>query len=157
MIKKIICIALTYLNISNLYAVNPDEVLQDAELEKRARNISSYVKCLVCQNETIDESNAELAKQIRTIIREQLIAGKTDKEVYDFLVERYGEFVLLEPRLSNKTVLLWYSPLIFILLSFIIYLIIIRKGKINNKIVHMTEEEENVFSEIKNSKKNRNN
>lgn len=92
------------------YAVNPDEMLQDPVLEARAREISSHLRCLVCQNQSIDDSNAELARDLRLLVRERLKAGATDKQVYDYLVSRYGEFVLLKPRLSEHTIFLWGAP-----------------------------------------------
>lgn len=91
-------------------AVEPDEMLDDPALERRAREISSEIRCLVCQNQTIDESNAELAADLRVLIRERLKAGDTNQEVRDFLVARYGDFVLLEPPVKPKTYALWYGP-----------------------------------------------
>jgi cytochrome c-type biogenesis protein CcmH len=105
-------------------AVQPDEVLADPALEKRARGLSAELRCMVCQNQSIDDSDAELARDLRVLVRERLQAGDTDQEVIDFVVSRYGEFVLLRPRLSIRNALLWAAPLIllvgggaFILLS----------------------------------------
>jgi cytochrome c-type biogenesis protein CcmH len=92
------------------YAVNPDEMLKDPALETRAREISSHLRCLVCQNQSIDDSNAELARDLRLLVRERLKAGASDQQVYDYLVSRYGEFVLLKPRLSEHTIFLWAAP-----------------------------------------------
>ncbi len=94
------------------FAVNPDEILPDPALESRARAISAELRCMVCQNESIDDSNAELARDLRLLVRDRLKAGDTDIEVKDFVVERYGEFVLLKPRLSARTALLWGFPVI---------------------------------------------
>ena len=95
-------------------AVQPDEVLQDPVLEARARAISEGLRCLVCQNQSIDDSNAPLAKDLRLLVRERLKAGDSDQEIVDFIVARYGEFVLLEPRLLPHTVLLWFAtPAVF--------------------------------------------
>lgn len=88
-------------------AVQPDEVLDDPALEARARDISSGLRCLVCQNESIDESNASLAKDLRLLVRERLVAGDTDDEVMEYVVERYGEFVLLSPVTGGWNWLLW--------------------------------------------------
>ena len=99
------------------YAVNPDEVLKDPALETRARQISSGLRCLVCQNQSIDISDADLAKDLRVIVRERLTAGDTDAQVYDFIVARYGEFVLLKPRFSAENAVLWGAPLVFVLLG----------------------------------------
>jgi cytochrome c-type biogenesis protein CcmH len=96
------------------HAVQPDEVLQDPALEARARAISEGLRCLVCQNQSIDDSNAPLAKDLRLLVRERLKAGDSDQEIVDFIVARYGEFVLLEPRLLPHTVLLWFAtPAVF--------------------------------------------
>jgi cytochrome c-type biogenesis protein CcmH len=90
-------------------AVQADEVLADPALEARARNISTGLRCLVCQNQSIDDSDAPLAKDLRLLVRERLKAGDSDGEVVDFIVARYGEFVLLKPRLSRETLLLWFA------------------------------------------------
>jgi cytochrome c-type biogenesis protein CcmH len=93
------------------FAVNPDEVLKDPALEHRARQISAQLRCMVCQNQSIDDSNAELAKDLRVLVRERLTDGDTDAQVVDYVVSRYGEFVLLNPRLSVKTIILWAMPI----------------------------------------------
>ncbi len=95
-------------------AVQPDEVLSDPGLEQRARSLSAGVRCLVCQNQSIDDSNAELARDLRLVVRERLVAGDSDQQVLDFLVARYGAFVLLEPPKTPSTWLLWYGPLILL-------------------------------------------
>ncbi len=91
-------------------AVEPDEILDDPALEGRARELSEDIRCLVCQNESIDSSNAELAKELRILVRERLVAGDSDQEVLDYLVERYGDFVLLNPPFKPQTYLLWFGP-----------------------------------------------
>jgi cytochrome c-type biogenesis protein CcmH len=91
-------------------AVEPDEILRDPALEARARNLSSELRCLVCQNQSIDDSNAPLAKDLRLLVRERLTKGDSDNQVLDFLVSRYGEFVLLKPRFELHTLLLWAVP-----------------------------------------------
>lgn len=93
-------------------AVEPDEQLADAALEARAREISRDIRCVVCQSENIDDSAAPLARDLRLLVRERLVAGDTDEEVVDFLVARYGDYVLLKPRVKTSTVLLWGAPLI---------------------------------------------
>ncbi|MBV6651644.1 cytochrome c-type biogenesis protein [Hoeflea alexandrii] len=98
-------------------AVNPDEVLDDPALEARARELSLDLRCLVCQNQSIDDSNAELARDLRLLVRERLVAGDSDEDVIDYVVSRYGEFVLLTPRFSVKTVLLWGAPLVILLIG----------------------------------------
>ena len=93
-------------------AVQPDEVLKDRQLEKRARHISADLRCLVCQNQSIDDSDAPLAKDLRVLVRERLVAGDTDDAVRRFVVQRYGEFVLLKPVFGLHTALLWLAPLL---------------------------------------------
>ncbi len=92
------------------FAVQPDEVMKDPALEARARALSTELRCLVCQNESIDDSTAQLARDLRLLVRERLAAGATDAEVKSFLVQRYGEFVLLKPAFSARTALLWAGP-----------------------------------------------
>ncbi|MCE4223067.1 cytochrome c-type biogenesis protein CcmH [Methylobacterium sp. C25] len=99
------------------FAVQPDEVLKDPALEARARHISEGLRCLVCQNQSIDDSDAPLAKDLRVIVRERLTAGDDDKQVVDYVVARYGEFVLLRPVLAWHTLLLWLTPLLAVLLG----------------------------------------
>jgi cytochrome c-type biogenesis protein CcmH len=96
-------------------AVDPQEQLQDPKLEARAREISAGLRCLVCQNQSIDDSDASLARDLRLIVRQQLEKGATDQQVIDYIVARYGEFVLLNPRIHRNTLLLWLTP--FLLLA----------------------------------------
>ncbi len=91
-------------------AVQPDEVLSDPALEARARELSKHLRCLVCQNQSIDDSDADLARDLRILVRERLKAGDSDKQVLAFLVARYGDFVLLEPPMKPETWLLWFGP-----------------------------------------------
>lgn len=91
-------------------AVRPDEILPDSALEARARALGKDLRCLVCQNQSIDDSEAPLAKDLRTLVREQITAGKSDEQVLDYVVERYGQFVLLKPRFESETLLLWGTP-----------------------------------------------
>lgn len=92
------------------FAVEPDEVLGDPALEARARSISRELRCLVCQNESIDDSNADLAKDLRLLVRERLVEGDSDAQVVSYIVSRYGDFVLLKPPLDLRTVFLWGAP-----------------------------------------------
>jgi len=96
-------------------AVQPDEMLPDPALESRARELSTRIRCLVCQNQSIDDSNADLARDLRILVRERLTAGASDQQVLDYLTARYGPFVLLEPPRTKSTWLLWYGP--FVLLA----------------------------------------
>src|ERR1700730_11887469 len=97
-------------------AVQPDEILADAALEARARALSKELRCMVCQNQSIDDSDAPLARDLRILVRERLQAGDNDRQVIDFLVARYGEFVLLRPRFSWHTALLWLCPAAVVLI-----------------------------------------
>src|SRR6476469_8496496 len=92
------------------WAVQPDEVLSDPKLESRARALSKELRCMVCQNQSIDDSDAPLARDLRLLVRERIAAGDSDSKVIDFLVARYGEFVLLKPRFNPHTLLLWLVP-----------------------------------------------
>jgi len=96
---------------ARVLAVQPDEMLPDPALEARARALSKELRCMVCQNQSIDDSDAPLARDLRLLVREHLRAGETDQQVLDFLIARYGEFVLLRPRFAPHTALLWLTPL----------------------------------------------
>jgi cytochrome c-type biogenesis protein CcmH/NrfF len=98
-------------------AVKPDEMLADPALEARARAISEGLRCMVCQNQSIDESDADLARDLRILVRERLKAGDSDRQVVDYIVSRYGEFVLLKPRVEASTLLLWGAPLLLLVLG----------------------------------------
>ena len=106
----------TFVSTGPAWAVLPDEVLDDPVLEERAREISKGLRCLVCQNESIDESNAPLARDLRIVVRERLVAGDTNDEVVEFIVERYGEFALLNPTTDGWNRLLWWAgPAMFLI------------------------------------------
>jgi cytochrome c-type biogenesis protein CcmH len=113
-------------------AVQPDEMLNDPALEHQAREISSELRCLVCQNQSIDDSDAPLARDLRLIVRERLQAGDGRSDVIDFVVARYGEFILLRPRLSAKTYVLWIAPLLLLLggALFLAYRVFRREGRL---------------------------
>tara|TARA_Y100000590_G_C15522116_1_gene939768 strand:+ start:239 stop:658 length:420 start_codon:yes stop_codon:yes gene_type:complete len=110
-------------------SVEPDEILENRNYEMRARNISKNIRCMICQNQSIDESNAPLAKDLRILIRAQIVKGKSDKEIYNFLTDRYGSFILLKPPFTFTTSLLWLLPFVFILIGFLIVLIFNNKSK----------------------------
>jgi len=99
------------------HAVQPDEMLKDPALERRAREISAGLRCMVCQNQSIDDSNAPLARDLRLLVRERLLAGDTNQQVEDYLVQRYGEFVLLKPVFGGHTLLLWLAPALVLVLG----------------------------------------
>jgi cytochrome c-type biogenesis protein CcmH len=103
--------------------LKPDEFLQNPKKELRARNISKNVRCLVCQNQSIDESSAPLAKDLRILIRKKIKQGNSDEEIYDFLTERYGDFILLNPPFKISTLFLWILPFVFLAVGiFVIFL-----------------------------------
>ena len=110
------------------HAVLPDEVLDDPGLEARARALSAEIRCLVCQNESIDASNAQLARDLRILVRERLVAGDSDEQVLDFLVARYGEYVLLRPPFNPGTALLWLGPFALLLVAGTVILLRARHG-----------------------------
>ena len=101
-----------FLMVPSIWAVEPSEILDDPALEARARALSKDLRCLVCQNQSIDDSNAGLAKDLRVLVRERLVAGDSDDQVIDYLVDRYGDYVLLDPPVKPETWLLWYGPFI---------------------------------------------
>ena len=107
---RLALIALALLTPARAFAVQPDEVLADPGLETRARALSKELRCLVCQNQSIDDSAAPLARDLRVLVRERLTGGDSDQQVLDFLVDRYGEFVLLKPRFAWHNALLWFGP-----------------------------------------------
>ena len=98
-------------------AVEPDEMLSDPALEQRARDVSQHLRCLVCQNQSIDDSQAPLARDLRLLVRERLKAGDTNEQALDFVVARYGDFVLLKPPVNEQTYALWFGPLVLAVLG----------------------------------------
>ena len=112
------CLVLVSMAVTNIsFAWQPNEVLADPALELRARDISAQLRCLVCQNQSIDGSDADLAKDLRLLVRERLTAGDTDDQVYAFLVARYGQFILLRPRFGWRTALLWGLPSLLLMIG----------------------------------------
>ena len=116
----IISICLIHFFSNNSYTVEPDEVLENKKQELRARNISKNIRCMVCQNQSIDESNAPLAKDLRILIRNKIKDGKKDEEIYKFLTNRYGDFILLKPAFKFNTLALWLLPFIFAVIGIFI-------------------------------------
>ena len=133
MIKKtfiiIISICLVQFFSNNVYVVEPDEILKNKEQELRARNISKNIRCMVCQNQSIDESNATLAKDLRILIREKIKDGKNNEEIYKFLTDRYGDFILLKPPFKLITLLLWFLPFIFFAIGIFVVFFHNKKSK----------------------------
>ncbi|MDH5772419.1 MAG: cytochrome c-type biogenesis protein CcmH [Rhodospirillaceae bacterium] len=108
-------------------AVEPDEILSDPALEQRAREVSKQLRCVVCQNQSIDDSNAELARDMRLLVRDRMLAGDSNQDVLSYMVNRYGDYVLLEPPLKASTAILWYGPFILIVLGFLAVVFYYRK------------------------------
>ena len=130
------------------FAVNPDEMLADPALEARARAISEGLRCLVCQNESIDDSDADLAHEIRVLVRDRLKAGDTDAQVIQYLVDRYGEFVLLKPVLAPHTLLLWVAaPTILVIGGIVLFVVGRRKRGIVEEAA-LTADEQKALDEL---------
>ncbi|HJO77021.1 MAG TPA: cytochrome c-type biogenesis protein [Pelagibacteraceae bacterium] len=125
----IISICLIQFFSNNSYMVEPDEVLENKKQELRARNISKNIRCMICQNQSIDESSAPLAKDLRILIRNKIRGGKKDKEIYKFLTDRYGDFILLKPPLRLNTLALWILPFIFLAIGIFIVFSYNKKSK----------------------------
>ncbi|MGO8090092.1 cytochrome c-type biogenesis protein CcmH [Rhizobium leguminosarum] len=127
MMRRLLLAVVLVLMAAPAFAVNPDEVLADPALEARARALSAELRCMVCQNQSIDDSNADLAKDLRLLVRERITDGDSDEAVLNYIVSRYGEFVLLKPRVSMKTVLLWGAPVLLVLAGGLSLLVFARK------------------------------
>lgn len=125
------------------FAVQPDEVLSNPEHEARARTLSKELRCMVCQNQSIDDSDAPLAKDLRILVRERIEAGDTDRQVLDYLVARYGEFVLLRPTLHGANLILWGAPFIILIGGGIALYVNARRRKARPvKVARLSDEEE---------------
>lgn len=123
-------------------AVQPDEVLADKALEARARALSTELRCLVCQNQSIDDSNAPLARDLRLIVREKLVAGESEDAILAFLVARYGEFVLLKPRFTMATALLWLGPFLVLLAGGIGIVLLARRRRVAENSAPLSADEQ---------------
>jgi cytochrome c-type biogenesis protein CcmH len=130
-------------------AVTPDEMLKDPALEARARHISEGLRCLVCQNESIDDSQAPLAHDLRVLVRKRLVAGDTDQQTIDYIVARYGQFVLLKPRFEPQTYLLWGLPPAALLAGMIgLFFVARRRRSVNTESAALSAEEERKLSTL---------
>jgi cytochrome c-type biogenesis protein CcmH len=129
-------------------AVRPDELLADPALEARARGISTELRCLVCQNQSIDDSDADLARDLRLLVRDRLVAGDTDAEVRDYIVARYGEYVLLNPVLAPHTLLLWIAAPVVLLIGAGAVLIGVRRKRAVATDAALTDEEVKALEEL---------
>jgi cytochrome c-type biogenesis protein CcmH len=123
-------------------AVQPDEVLADKALEARARALSTELRCLVCQNQSIDDSNAPLARDLRLIVREKLVAGESEDAILAFLVARYGEFVLLKPRFTMATAVLWLGPFLVLLAGGIGIVLLARRRRVAENSAPLSADEQ---------------
>ena len=133
MTKTLLSIVIIFVMIQfiskNSYSVEPEEFLQNPKQEMRARNISKNIRCLVCQNQSIDDSTAPLAKDLRTLIRAKVQENDTDEEIYKFLTDRYGDFILLKPAFKISTFLLWSLPFVFFIIGIFILIFNNKKSK----------------------------
>lgn len=144
-----LCLVLVALTQS--HALNPDEVLSDPQLEQRARSLSAEIRCLVCQNQSIDDSDAQLARDLRLLVREQLVEGKSDDQILSYLVERYGEFVLLRPPLGIHTLALWGFPaFIFFVGAFVVWRFYRRRSVASPQLQPLEPEELEMLERLKN-------
>ena len=142
MIRRLILVAAFLADLTVVaYAVEPSERLADPALEARARALSQELRCLVCQNQSIDESNADLAHDLRVLLRKRLLAGDTDRQVVDYVVARYGQFVLLDPPFEPATYLLWLTPPVLALGTGVLLLIRARRRRPDRLLPPLTEEE----------------
>lgn len=145
---RAILVAMAMLIAAPSFAVSPDEILSDPVLEMRARDISTGLRCLVCQNQSIDDSDADLAKDLRVLVRERLVAGDSDDAVRQFLVDRYGEYVLLNPRVNNHTLLLWIAAPV-LLIAGLVTLVVLGRRKVPVEVDKLSAEEQAALDELK--------
>ena len=131
-LKIIMSIFLMQITLINCNAIEPDEILNNQKYELRAREISKNIRCMVCQNQSIDDSNSSIARDLRILIRNKIEEGSKDKEIYKFLTERYGDFILLKPPLKVNTIALWFLPFLFFIIGI---LIILNHNKKSNKFI----------------------
>ena len=133
MAKTLLSIVIIFVMIQfiskNSYSVEPEEFLQNPKQEMRARNITKNIRCLVCQNQSIDDSSAPLAKDLRALIRIKVQENDTDEEIYKFLTDRYGDFILLKPPFKISTFLLWSLPFVFVIIGIFILFVHNKKSK----------------------------
>ncbi|MBY5437913.1 cytochrome c-type biogenesis protein CcmH [Rhizobium leguminosarum] len=148
MMRRLLLAVALLLMAAPAFAVNPDEVLADPALEARARALSAELRCMVCQNQSIDDSNADLAKDLRLLVRERITDGDSDEAVLNYIVSRYGEFVLLKPRVSIETVLLWGAPVLLVLAGGLSLLVFARKRAGKPTGSKLTADEQARLSEL---------
>ena len=134
-LSVLIIVITILLSKTTVYSVEPEEFLQNPKQELKARNISKNVRCLVCQNQSIDESAAPLAKDLRILIRKKVKEGHTENEIYKFLTDRYGDFILLKPPLKRTTFMLWFLPFVFLAIG--IFILSWHHKKSKKKLPHI--------------------
>jgi len=146
----ILCLAVAFPMATPVMAVQPDEVLDDPALEERARDLSKGLRCVVCQNESIDESNADLARELRLVVRDRGREGDSDEQVVQYLVDRYGEFVLLKPRTDGWNIILWLAaPALFLIaLGVGIFYVRSRAAATEPTEMRLSEDEEKRLNEL---------
>ena len=133
---------------TEVLALEPGEILKDPALEARARSISKNLRCLVCQNQSIDDSDAPLAKDLRLLVRNQIVSGKTDEKIISDIAARYGDFVLLNPPINQKTIILWLSPMLILLAGGVSLYIYFRKRKSAATETLLSEAEKEKLAEL---------
>jgi cytochrome c-type biogenesis protein CcmH len=148
MMRILAVLLLLLLPVGAFAAITPDEIFDDPAEEQRARALFKELRCLVCQNEAIDESNAELARDLRLIVREQMEEGRTDDEIRAFLVDRYGDFVLFRPPMRLDTLLLWLGPGALLLLGAGLVVVYVRGRRGETESAALSEEERNEFERL---------
>ena len=140
-LPPVLLLAFTLMAIAPAWAVNPDERLSDPGLEQRARALSKELRCMVCQNESIDDSNADLAHDLRIIVRQRLTAGDTDQQILAYMRARYGDFVLLKPPVDSSTWVLWFGPFAVLVVSGLAIGLAARFRRASDPVVPLSEEE----------------
>jgi cytochrome c-type biogenesis protein CcmH len=149
--RHILALVFLFTFVGLAQAVEPGEALDDPKLEARARELSLELRCLVCQNQSIDDSHASLARDLRLLVRERLKAGDSDEQVRDYLVSRYGEFILLKPPLRLGTALLWLSPFAVLALGGIVIFSLARRRQRNDVVAQLSEDEKARLERLLNS------
>lgn len=129
-------------------SVEPDEILDDPALEARAREVSRDLRCVVCKNQDIDSSNAGVARDLRLLVRERLVAGDTNAEAREFIRARYGDFVLLKPPFKPETYALWLAPAVFVLLGAGVAIVVLRRNRIRLSVDGLNEDDERMVAEM---------
>ena len=153
LLGALVMCAVVFLGLSPAGAVQPDEMLDDPALEARAREISQNLRCLVCQNQSIDDSNADLARDLRIIVRQRLEAGDSNDEVFQYVVDRYGDYVLLTPPVRGSTYALWFGPIVILLIAGGALLFAARRRRGQPAATDLSPEEQARLSELLDDKR----